>query len=117
MNGIAIWWEGIPGLDWRYLPNDNLFGDRMVAIACAARVYGTSAITSREIENNADTFFTWLQGASPEDERWDGYLRRLGLAMASGSGLTDTRPQKIIKQAEWYRTYLTKPASKRGGWI
>ena len=117
MTGLIVWWEGIPGLDWRYLPHDHLFGDRMAALACATRVHGTAGIPDRTVENTADAFFAWFGEADPADSRWEGYLRRLALAMACGDPDGEKRPQHLIKRAVWYLTYLRKPADRHGGWI
>lgn len=112
-----MWWEGIPGLDWKCLPTDRLFGDRMAALACAVRVRSTGAIPDRTVENVADAFFAWFWEASPEKDGWEGYLRRLALAVACGDPAGETHPAKLIKRAEWYLGYFTKPADRHGGWI
>lgn len=118
MSGAVAWWEGLPGLDWRYLPDDIVFGDKVTAITCAVRIHGFTVMAARppvprEVENTADRFFAWLREAA---DGWDGYIRRLSLAMAcaSAQGVRDT---DIIRHAQWYRQYFTKPPDKRGGFI
>lgn len=118
---ITCWWEGLPGLDWRYLPDDEVFGDRMTAITCAMRVHGVTHPTAghgpgREVENTADLFFTWVREERAERGAWHGYVRRLSLAMACASA-QGMRPADVARHAGWFRDYLTKPPDKRGGWV
>ena len=125
MTGIVVWWDGIPGLDYRYPPagDDILFADRIAALACAMRVCGTEpsgtdGAALRQAANVADRFLEWFQKA--ETGR-DGYIRRLTLAIActgaTGKPKDSHLPPQIIRVAERYRQYLSKPPEKRGGWI
>lgn len=116
MTGDVAWWEGLPGMDWRYLPPDPVFGDRATSVACACRVWGVvSGTVSREVENTADRFFAWIQQAKSQ---WDSYVRRLSLAMACASPTTTRNlVNDLIKHAEWFHRYLTKEASSHGGWV
>ena len=125
MTGILAWWDGIPGLDYRYPPagDDILFADRFAALACAMRVCGTepSAVDGaslRHAANVADRFLEWFQKADPGR---DGYIRRLTLAIACTSATGRPKdphlPSQLIRIAERYRVFLTLAADKRGGWI
>lgn len=105
-------------MDWRYLPPDPVFGNRVTAIACAQRVHGElhalNRSPGREVEKTADRFFAWLQQA-PTD--WAGYVRRLSLAMVCRDPAADMSPADVIKRAEWFHRYFTKSASSHGGWV
>jgi hypothetical protein len=116
---INVWWEHIPGLDWRYPYGDEDMRDRLVALACAGRVRGTDPLGlqahDRRLERTADVFFAFIR---PAEDAQDGHVRRLALAITCGGGVTDTHDDKIVKAAEWIRSYLTRPPGKRGGgWI
>lgn len=117
MSAVA-WWEGLPGMDWRYLPPDQDFGNRVTAIACAQRCHGEPVAhhrpPGREVENTADLFFGWLQRAGTA---WEGYVRRLSLAMACAGPAAGMKSAEAVKHAEWFHRYLTKEASSHGGWV
>jgi hypothetical protein len=116
---ITYWWEGILGLDTRipYGDEGGVLADRMASLACAMRIRGTAQVDQRgdrELENAADHLFAWFHAAETPPE---GYLRRLSLAIVIGGGETPVHPDKLIKSAEWFIRYLTKPPDKKGGWM
>ena len=116
---ITVWWDGIPGLDWRYAvaPGaDAEFADRMAALACAMRLTGSdpSVKLPRPLANLAESFLDHFQSAEPPLER---YVRRLTVAMVRTAWNGALYPHSVITAAEQCQRYLMMPPGKRGGWI
>jgi hypothetical protein len=117
---IFDWCASLPGLDWRYAPQDEgdaEFADRMAALACALRVTGTDPSATklpRSFVNLVDGLLDWIQEAETD---LDSYIRRLALAMTCSAPRLEPHTRQITADAERYRKYLTDPRGKRGGWI
>ena len=115
---ITVWWEGIPGLDYRYPPPgaDTEFADRMAALACAMRVTGAdpSGKLPRPLANLADDFLDHFQVA---ETPLDGYIRRLTVAMVCAAWKNNAQASAIIDRAKTYQKYLMRAVGERGGWM
>jgi hypothetical protein len=119
VTGISTWWDGIPGLDWRYAVQpgaDGEFADRMAALACAMRLTGSdpSVKLPRSLVNLAESFLDHFQSA---DTPLEGYVRRLTVAMVCTAWEGSLYPHSVIAAAEQCQRYLMMPPGKRGGWI
>ncbi len=102
-------------MDWRNRPGDRGVADRIVALACAARLTPVDPRVNRHdrtpTAHAARAFADWLE--SPDDE-WDAYLRRFALAYACDQPGADVSHGQVLNTAKAvYRFLTTEPRRRR----
>lgn len=111
-----VWWEGIPGLDWRHQPEDPAFANRLCAVMCATRFRALSTksgtFEDRDTMRTVRSFEDWLSKAWSKDkgdekwDAWDAYLRRLTLAIVCTTPTPGTSDRTMVQVAQLMYEYV-----------